>query len=45
VDLSAPVAAAQLPMQLLGQRGTPIALTPTEEHYFIAYGGTAQKCR
>jgi exosortase/archaeosortase family protein len=43
VDLSAPVAAAQLPMQLLGQRGTPIALTPTEEHYFIAYGGTAQK--
>jgi hypothetical protein len=43
VDLSAPVAAAQLPMQLLGQRGTPIALTATEEHYFTAYGGTARK--
>ena len=43
VDQSAPVAAVQLPMQLLGERGTPIALTATEEHYFTAYGGTAQK--
>ncbi|MGL4235380.1 exosortase T [Tabrizicola sp.] len=43
VDLSAPVAAVQLPMQLLGERGTPVVLTAAEEYYFTAYGGTAQK--
>ncbi|WP_298256355.1 exosortase T [uncultured Litoreibacter sp.] len=43
MDLSAPVVAAELPMQLLGQRAKPIALSETEQRYFTAYGGTAQK--
>ncbi|MEH6524109.1 exosortase T [Sulfitobacter sp.] len=43
IDLSAPVAAASLPMQLLGNRAVPIALSTTEQRYFTAYGGTAQK--
>lgn len=43
VDLSAPVAAAQLPTQLLGAGAQTIALSDTEERYFTTYGGTAQK--
>lgn len=43
MDLSAPVVAANLPMQLLGQRAAPIALSDTEQRYFTAYGGSAQK--
>ena len=43
VDLSAPVVAAKLPMQLLGARANPIALSDTEQRYFTAYGGNAQK--
>ncbi|MBI1492802.1 exosortase T [Halocynthiibacter styelae] len=43
MDLSAPVSPARLPMQLLGARANPIALSPTEQQYFTAYGGHAQK--
>lgn len=43
VDLSAPVTAAQLPVQLLGERGQAIALSVPEQRYFTTYGGTAQK--
>lgn len=43
VDVSGPVAAAELPMQLLGIAAKPLALSSSEEHYFTAYGGTAQK--
>ena len=43
VDLSGPVLAVQLPLQLLGLRGEPVALSPTEDYYFTAFGGVAQK--
>lgn len=43
IDVSTPVHKAVLPLQLNGQRGVPIALSETEEHYFTAFGGTAQK--
>ena len=43
IDVSAPVQAAVLPAQLNGARAVPVALSPTEEFYFTAYGGTAQK--
>ncbi|TDT74211.1 exosortase/archaeosortase family protein [Litoreibacter halocynthiae] len=43
VDLSAQVVPARLPMQLLGARAEPIALSETEQRYFTAYGGSAQK--
>ncbi len=43
VDTSAPVATAELPSQLLGERALQVPLSPTEAHYFTAYGGTAQK--
>jgi exosortase/archaeosortase family protein len=43
LDVSTPVQAAILPMQLNGQRAVHVALSDTEEHYFTAFGGTAQK--
>jgi len=43
IDVSAPVPAAVLPTQLNGQRAFQVALSGTEEHYFTAFGGTAQK--
>lgn len=43
IDVSAPVEAAVLPMQLNGQRAVQVALSETEAHYFTAFGGTAQK--
>jgi len=43
IDVSTPVSAADLPMHLNGDRAVPVALSPTEEFYFTAYGGTAQK--
>lgn len=43
IDVSAPVAAAVLPMQLMGQRAVDVPLSETEAHYFTAFGGTAQK--
>lgn len=43
LDVSAPLQAAILPSQLNGQRAVHVTLSDTEEHYFTAFGGTAQK--
>ncbi|MEL6682855.1 MAG: exosortase T, partial [Pseudomonadota bacterium] len=43
IDVSAPVTATPLPTQLNGQRAVHIALSETEDYYFTAYGGSAQK--
>lgn len=45
LDVSAPVTLADLPDQLLGHRREEVALAPTEERFFTAYGGTARKAR
>lgn len=43
IDVSVPVAAAILPMQLNGQPAVEVDLSETEAHYFTSFGGTAQK--
>ncbi|MEX0304210.1 MAG: exosortase T [Leisingera sp.] len=45
LDRSAPVTQAELPGQLLGQRGERVALSEMERAYFASYGGTAQKAQ
>ncbi|MEL7026830.1 MAG: exosortase T, partial [Pseudomonadota bacterium] len=45
IDRSGSVTLAELPAQLLGARKIDVALTETEEHYFTAYGGLAQKAQ
>ncbi|MGC3938577.1 exosortase T [Roseobacter sp. EG26] len=43
LDVSAPVKAAVLPIQLRGHPAVEVALSEIEQHYFTAFGGTAQK--
>jgi len=43
LDVSTPLQVMSLPTQLNGQRAVHVALSETEEHYFTAFGGSAQK--
>ncbi|UWQ11187.1 exosortase T [Aliiroseovarius crassostreae] len=45
LDRSDSVTAIFVPDQLLGNPAQPVPLTPTEQHYFASYGGTAQKAQ
>jgi exosortase/archaeosortase family protein len=45
VDRSDKVTPIFVPDQLLGNPAQPVPLSPTEQHYFASYGGTAQKAQ